>query len=988
MVRSPLPGRVASLLAAALGIAPLALAGQGMTLRVAPDATVVRWGETVGLENAALLGGGLSLGFGRYVTLRGSYGTAGVLDTRFAGVGLLADDGSTLDENEVNTSLFSAGVLFRLGNRRVAPILSTRGGILRLAPDSREEARQIVFGYGGGLDVRLARVLDGQILLERSGLRLDHALLARPDAAPFTDATAGATQHSLTLGASLGMRLGAGGSRRADRVDQDFDRLLGGSAEGLLVPLEAHVGVVRFDDALGLEDQPTVALRTGLDLGPYFGVRARIYQGVTDGFDDFRGIWGWSGELQFNVGKVTGASPHLLLGAGQTRINDEYRAETGSTLDDQNELVLGVGLGIPVDDRTRVTFALRDHVTASGALDRASSTSDLRHSFALSGGVSVLLAGRREADREPLADAAAPDSADYRSGRLLAIPVPKEGEVYVRYGPGARTLPTGAGPDSAAVGAAVQEELIRLVGAGQVTLSDSARAALQARVLQRLQAITTPAAPDTGAAARAPTPGAVPGTPGAEASVEELRLQVQELTRLVRESLVLQGVTTLAGAGGTTVNVVTGAPDAGIGAGPSEPFFRALDGRLGRSAMGDGGGGIALHLDAHLGRLRDNDNLIPFASLELARQGIRTDAGTRSAKGSASTLGLGFGVTAVLPHVGPVWPTVDVLVAAARAGTSADRPADEGLIDDRFGGLSLGPGFQLGAAYRPDPARRVFVTAALRKLWAGSTSRWTAQAGLRWVFPPRSGTTSGPFSVGRSQAAAEPDTLPAAQPPPAVDTTAALGPAPADTAVATLAARVEALEARLRQEAEARQRAEAEAAIQRLRADSLAAARSAPAPEGAAVAARPAQAEPSDVLLRELRAQAARSTFVTSVEELEGSIRIVLGGLLFPVGATDVAGSSSADVRSLGAILATRPGVAVSVEGHTDDTGTEEANLTISRLRAEAVRRLLVEGGLEASTLSASGRGEASPAADNGTREGRARNRRVEILVRLAPEVR
>ncbi len=755
-----------------------------------------------------------------------------------------------------------------------------------------------------------------------------------------------------------------------------------------MIPLEAHAGALRFDDALGLDDQPIVGVRTGLDLGPYFGVRGQLFRGVTDGFDDFRGVWGWSGELQLNVGKVTGVSPHFLVGMGQTRFSDEYRVETGASAEDQNALVLGAGLGIPVDDRTRVTVALRDHVTTSSGVDRASSTSDLRHSFALTGGISVLLFGRREARPETRAGlAATADSADYRSGRLLAIPVPKEGEVYVRYGPGARTLPVGGAVDSAAVGKAVQEELIRMVGEGGAALTDSARAVLQARVLERLRAITAPAAPDsaaaadTGAAGVAAVTGGVAGAPatalrpGAEPGVEDLRRQVEELTRLLRQSMALQGATALLGGGGTTVNVLSGTPVTAPGEATSEPFLRALDGRLGRSAMGDGSGGVAFHLDAHLGRLRSNDNLIPFVSLELARQGLKTDAGGRPAEGSAGTLGLGFGVTAVLPHLGPVWPTVDVLVAAARVGTSPDRPADEDLIHDRFGGLSLGPGFQVGAAYRPDPASRVFGAAALRKIWAGSTSRWSVQAGLRLVFPPRAGAPSGPFSTLRAEAPAAPpgaaptDTLP----PP--DTATVPGPIihppPEDTLVASLAARVEALEARLRGEAEARERAEAEARSLRLRADSLSAA-------ATAGAAR------RDAWLRELRARAEGMASVSSVAEVDGAVRIVLGGTLFPVGATDVAGAPADDIRTLGAILAGHPGSTISVEGHTDDTGAEESNLTISRIRAEAVRGLLVEGGVRPEAVTATGRGESAPIADNGTRQGRARNRRVEITIRPA----
>ena len=74
-------------------------------------------------------------------------------------------------------------------------------------------------------------------------------------------------------------------------------------------------------------------------------------------------------------------------------------------------------------------------------------------------------------------------------------------------------------------------------------------------------------------------------------------------------------------------------------------------------------------------------------------------------------------------------------------------------------------------------------------------------------------------------------------------------------------------------------------------------------------------------------------------------------------------------------------GLSVTVEGHTDDTGSDEANLELSRRRAEAVRDRLVELGVPSSSIRASGIGEARPLASNATSEGRARNRRVEVII-------
>jgi OOP family OmpA-OmpF porin len=72
---------------------------------------------------------------------------------------------------------------------------------------------------------------------------------------------------------------------------------------------------------------------------------------------------------------------------------------------------------------------------------------------------------------------------------------------------------------------------------------------------------------------------------------------------------------------------------------------------------------------------------------------------------------------------------------------------------------------------------------------------------------------------------------------------------------------------------------------------------------------------------------------------------------------------------------------AIDIVGHTDSTGPEHYNLTLSEQRAASVSRFLESRGVPASLLSVHGEGEAHPVAENTTREGRARNRRVDIMV-------
>lgn len=72
----------------------------------------------------------------------------------------------------------------------------------------------------------------------------------------------------------------------------------------------------------------------------------------------------------------------------------------------------------------------------------------------------------------------------------------------------------------------------------------------------------------------------------------------------------------------------------------------------------------------------------------------------------------------------------------------------------------------------------------------------------------------------------------------------------------------------------------------------------------------------------------------------------------------------------------------LAVEGHTDDVGTDAANQKLSEQRAQAVVAALVQGGIAADRLSAAGFGAGKPVADNTTSEGRAKNRRVELVKR------
>jgi outer membrane protein OmpA-like peptidoglycan-associated protein len=72
--------------------------------------------------------------------------------------------------------------------------------------------------------------------------------------------------------------------------------------------------------------------------------------------------------------------------------------------------------------------------------------------------------------------------------------------------------------------------------------------------------------------------------------------------------------------------------------------------------------------------------------------------------------------------------------------------------------------------------------------------------------------------------------------------------------------------------------------------------------------------------------------------------------------------------------------IKLSVEGHTDSDGSNESNLKLSEARAKAVVEAITKGGIDAARLGSEGFGEEKPIADNSTDEGKAKNRRVELI--------
>lgn len=103
--------------------------------------------------------------------------------------------------------------------------------------------------------------------------------------------------------------------------------------------------------------------------------------------------------------------------------------------------------------------------------------------------------------------------------------------------------------------------------------------------------------------------------------------------------------------------------------------------------------------------------------------------------------------------------------------------------------------------------------------------------------------------------------------------------------------------------------------------------------------------------------------------------------ILFATDSASLTGTLRSDLRVLANHLNKYPNSNVQVIGHTDNTGSAAYNLNLSRQRASAVASELIGGGVNPGRITAIGRGEDQPVTSNLTPEGRAQNRRVEIII-------
>ena len=131
------------------------------------------------------------------------------------------------------------------------------------------------------------------------------------------------------------------------------------------------------------------------------------------------------------------------------------------------------------------------------------------------------------------------------------------------------------------------------------------------------------------------------------------------------------------------------------------------------------------------------------------------------------------------------------------------------------------------------------------------------------------------------------------------------------------------------------------------------------------------------VVAKEAMKQDVTASAMLDALNREGHVALYIN---FDTGKSIIKPESKPIIEQIVQMMKSNSGLKIGVEGHTDNVGNPKSNKTLSDERAKAVVSAIVAQGIDAKRLSAVGHGQDKPIADNKTEEGRAKNRRVELV--------
>jgi len=439
---------------------------------LSPAIKGIIWDKDLGISDGMFWGGRLGIDFGRLFSLEGYYLSSVDLKARLGEVGLTDTAGVLVADQDIRAVRIGGDLLLKWPAYRLIPFIKIGGGIIQLRPDSGDNVEQIVVSAGGGFEYVLNRRLRAKAWVELNRFRLDRYLLAPGGISgggyPL-DSEADKGRNNFSIGLSFDYALSGG-------------RFLLSASERRIHPfsaveLEPYIGRLNFEDK-SMDHTAVAGVRLGGEFNPYVGWGAFYWHGMESELGDTRPLQCYGGEARFHLGTSSGPQPFLTLGAGRIDFRSDFRDKQGNQRDDKTAFIVGAGVRAGLSSKIYMSLSARDYMFSEIELDRISGTNELTHNWLISGALVFGIGGRGRPSVGPepiqpkpgaapiayesikvdsVSQAVAPQKEDsaghieasvtdakdvharsYVSERNVVIPVPLEGEVYIRYGAASR----------------------------------------------------------------------------------------------------------------------------------------------------------------------------------------------------------------------------------------------------------------------------------------------------------------------------------------------------------------------------------------------------------------------------------------------------------------------------------------------------------------------------------------------------------------------
>lgn len=475
---------------------------RGLSYTLSPVGEQIFFGDNAGMERGFVYGGEVGFGFGRLVELHAVYLRNDGLSTDFGTVSGITEETRELlvglPSRSVNMQRYGGKLRLNAPIENVVPFGFVGAGIVRLEPEHLNPTRTIYLGAGAGVQFAFGGRYALALSAERFSYRynLGSTFFDGLDLADLGLAPESFNQIDVNNWAyRAGLQIYVGG--RAPGEETSLDRALreqiSGGFRGLSLRFEPAVSTLAFHEDLGFRgDQRFVGLYAGLNLGPYVGARAFYWRALEQGGLNLEALQAYGGEVRFELGVSQSLAPYLMAGGGYMDVLEGYVGREGRTPGDEPFVLVGAGASLPLSESLSLNASARSVLMGEEGVDNVDDPGQVRSSWMYSAGLNFAFGRstttassafetamdrgdaelrdelqRSEARIDSLARvldrlqlgvpaAASSDSvaagqlvteegrrAPAREPRMVTLPLPEEGELYIRFGrPGGVSIET------------------------------------------------------------------------------------------------------------------------------------------------------------------------------------------------------------------------------------------------------------------------------------------------------------------------------------------------------------------------------------------------------------------------------------------------------------------------------------------------------------------------------------------------------------------